>query len=198
MQDQKPVLILLDGFRVGPSNLVLVSRYYESIGFIVERVPFVFDDILSIETYGIHASIHVANVAKRYPGHKRYLLAYSMGGLAALDAVKNDGIAPLLDGVASYGTPYRGSILATMSAPLGYAWPLISQLRFLSPYLRRLQGRPMPEGLPYTSFAGAVDVICPAPLCRLKGAENITVAGGHTSFMFRTDLLDRIAQHLRK
>jgi hypothetical protein len=121
-----------------------------------------------------------------------------MGGLAALDAIKNEGIAPLLHGVATYGTPYRGSFLATASAPLGLKWRLVSQLRLLSPYLRRLQRRPMPEGLPYTSFAGAMDFICPAPLCRLKGAENIIVAGGHTSFMYRTDLLERIGKHLHK
>jgi hypothetical protein len=196
--DSRDLLILADGLRFGPSNLPLVVAYFESIGFVVELVPFTFEDFTSVEIYGMHVGIHVAAAAKRHPHRKRYLFGFSMGGLAVLDAIKNDGIARLLDGAGSYGTPYQGSFLATIGAPLGYAWRLVSQLRLRSPYLRRLQGRPMPKGFPYTSFAGDRDMICPARLCHLKGAENITIAGGHTSFLYYTDLLDRIAARLRR
>jgi hypothetical protein len=190
------VLILIDGFRFGPSNLLLVSRYYESLGFEVERMPFNIDDLLNLELYAIHIAARFAEVTKKCGDRKIYMLAFSMGGIAMLDALQRDGIADRVRCAVSYGTPYRGSPLATLGAPFGNLWQLLKQLRILSPYLRRLTKKPLPEGLAVISIAGAGDLICPAPLCRLAGATNITIAGGHASFMYRTDLHDRIAKLL--
>ncbi len=198
MRTKRPVLILIDGFRLGPSNLVLVSRYYESLGFIVERIPFDRTDILDLSEYGMSVAAFIVGAHRRYPDCDLYSLAYSMGGLAMLDAIKSGGIGPLIRGAVSYGTPYRGLPIASIATPLGAVWRTISHLRLLSPYLRRLHALPMPDGLPIVSIAGAGDLICPAPLCHLKGGENVIVAGGHMTFMYRTSLHDRIAKRLLK
>jgi len=141
-----------------------------------------------------------------HPGVPIDIIAHSQGGIVARTALTDevDGHDPRLPQVASLvtlATPHRGAPLATMATMFGHtlagstveeaahqalpdvvdpAGTSITQLAEESSFMRQLNERPMPAGIHVTSIGAREDLLVPAGLTKLDGANNVTVSSpGH-------------------
>jgi peptidase M23-like protein/palmitoyl protein thioesterase len=137
-----------------------------------------------------------------HPGVPVDIIAHSQGGIVARTALTDevDGADPRLPAVASLimlGSPNQGAPGATALTMLGHttsgdvletgvhavapgvvdpAGTSITQMAEESEFMRRLNNRPLPEGLKVTSIGARGDLIVPAGVTRLDGANNVIVS----------------------
>jgi hypothetical protein len=137
-----------------------------------------------------------------HPGVPIDIIAHSQGGIVARTALTDevDGADPRLPAVASLvmlGTPNQGDPTATALTMVGHtttgevlessvhagfptkvdpAGTSVTQLAEESEFMRRLNGRPLPAGLKVTSIGARGDVLVPAGVTRLAGADNVIVS----------------------
>ena len=131
-----------------------------------------------------------------HPGVPIDVVAHSQGGLVARSAL-GERPPPAVANLVTLGTPHQGADLATTmsrasaSLPgtvvlgaverldltsLKAGSPSVGQLAEGSGFLRRLNARPLPPGVRFTSVAARGDVIVPSPRSRLPGAANTVVS----------------------
>jgi pimeloyl-ACP methyl ester carboxylesterase len=129
------------------------------------------------------------------------VIAHSQGGLVTREALadevdRGDAHLPPLGAIVTLGSPHKGADLATavgmLSHPLAGRTllaaverasssapdprsPAVQQLSETSGFLRKLNARPIPKGVHFTSIGGRGDLVVPAPRTRLAGASNVTV-----------------------
>jgi hypothetical protein len=137
-----------------------------------------------------------------HPGVPVDIIAHSQGGIVARTALTDevDGADPRLPQVASLvtlGSPHQGAPGATALAMFGHtttgemaetvfhaAAPgvidpgatSIEQMAEESEFMRRLNDRPLPAGLNATSIGAREDLIVPAGVTHLDGANNVIVS----------------------
>jgi hypothetical protein len=137
-----------------------------------------------------------------HPGVPIDVIAHSQGGIVARTALTDevDGADPRLPAVASLtllGSPNQGAPGATLLTMVGHAdsgqiiegaahdyfptmidpaAPSIKQMAEESEFMRRLNSRPLPDGLKATSIGARGDVIVPAGNTHLDGANNVIVS----------------------
>lgn len=124
-----------------------------------------------------------------------WIVAHSLGGLIARDAVQRHGAR--IAGLITLGTPHRGTPSAIAGLLLG---PLTRTPLDLLPWLgapRHLNRMPWPEALPLLSISGGADLLCPPPFGRLPLAGPAIRARhhrrmGHTELLRAPDVLDEI------
>lgn len=194
---EKPTIVLVDGFALGQSNLPFVHIYYERMGFRVVRVPFEWRNVHDIRRYSSRVAEVIKDTHEKQPDRKLAVLSYSMGGLATMYALKHQNAAQYVRHAISYATPYHGVSAALLGLLVQKQWPLMRQLRPGSPFLAEILHYPLETEVRFTSIAGLWDIVCPAPFCRLKYGDNITVGGGHYAFMFRPDIHAKIIPLLK-
>ena len=137
-----------------------------------------------------------------HPGVPIDVVAHSQGGIVAREALTHeaDGADPRLPAVASLdtlGTPHQGDPIATALTMAGHTdsgtaaeeaahaalpgqadprAPSIAQLAEESEFMRRLNNRPLPPGLKVTSIGAREDLMVPAGVTHLDGANNVVVS----------------------
>jgi hypothetical protein len=130
------------------------------------------------------------------------IIAHSQGGIVARTALTDevDGADPRLPAVSSLillGSPNQGAPGATLLTMAGHtnsgqlletgvhavapgvidpAGTSITQMAEESEFLRRLNSRPLPAGLKATSIGARGDLIVPAGVTHLDGANNVIVS----------------------
>jgi len=139
--------------------------------------------------------------AAEHPGVPIDIVAHSQGGLVTRAALAYDidltkpGHPPI-ESVVTLATPHHGANLATVGADLGrklsgeaietVAGELqlggidprsvsVKQLAENSDFIRKLNERPLPPGVWFTSIAGRGDNVVPTPRAHLDGAHNVIV-----------------------
>jgi hypothetical protein len=139
--------------------------------------------------------------AAEHPGVPIDIVAHSQGGLVTRAALAYDidltkpGHPPIAS-VVTLATPHHGANLATVGAELGKTFHgsvleslagelqlggidprsvSVKQLAENSEFIRRLNERPLPPGVWFTSIAGRGDNVVPTPRARLAGAHNVIV-----------------------
>lgn len=143
----------------------------------------------------------IQRVARDNPGVPIDIVAHSQGGLVTraalaynLDLTKPGH--PPINTVVTLATPHHGANLATVGAALGHtahgavdetvAGELalggidprsvsVKQLSENSDFIRKLNQRPLPPGVWFTSVAGRGDPVVPTPRAHLAGAHNVIV-----------------------
>ena len=144
----------------------------------------------------------LARLAAENPGVPIDIVAHSQGGLVARSALTEEGEPtdprlPPINALVTLGTPHLGAPVATGLTMLGNtgigsdlitatheALPdkvdpggtSIRQMAEHSDFLRRLNNRPLPQGLKTTSIGAREDLIVPAGRTLLAGAHNVTVS----------------------
>jgi hypothetical protein len=144
----------------------------------------------------------LARIAAQNPGVPIDIVAHSQGGLVARSALTDEGepTDPRLPKVASLvtlGTPHLGAPAATGLSMVGHtdigadvlegahlvlpnhidpAGTSVTQMAEHSEFLRRLNSRPLPEGIRATSIGAREDLAVPAGRTLLAGAHNVTVS----------------------
>jgi hypothetical protein len=137
-----------------------------------------------------------------HPGVPIDIVAHGQGGIVARTALTDevDGADPRLPGVASLvtlGAPNHGAPIATGLAMVGHtttgelvetgaaavlpdaldpAATSVTQLAEESDFMRRLHNRPLPAGLKATSIGAREDLLAPAGVTHLEGANNVVVS----------------------
>jgi len=148
----------------------------------------------------------LARIESEHPGVPVDIVAHSQGGLVARSALTDegdpaDGRLPRVNSLVTLGTPHQGTPIATGLTMVGHttvgevalagvhavlpdkidpAGMSVTQMAEESEFLRRLNQRPLPEGLKVTSIGAREDLAVPAGRTLLAGANNVTVsAPGH-------------------
>lgn len=191
---RRPVLICGCFFPV-PPPLEIPARVYASEGHIVEIVPWNLFDMTDVVDYARHIEKYGQAFTSR-AGAPINIVAHSLGGVAALYAVKRLGLGTSVSRLVAFGSPFNGSMVAYA----GYLNPLFvnigNQIAPESPFLKDLLAGPLPPGLRVASVAGFSDRICPPPETVMKDADLYIWPFGHTDFMFSENLHIRIDQLL--
>lgn len=144
----------------------------------------------------------LARIEADHPGVPIDIVAHSQGGLVARSALTDeadpaDGRLPKVSSLVTLGTPHLGAPGATALRGVGRttagkllltgahdllpdtidpAATSIAQMAERSEFLRRLNDRPLPEGLRATSIAAREDLTVPAGRTLVAGAHNVTVS----------------------
>lgn len=160
------------------------------------------DTTVDIRQSGRRLRDLLVRLGQEHPGVPVDLLAHSQGGLVVRTALGDeidagDPRLPPLGAVVTLGSPHRGADLATAlalvgGAPAGAAAetalhaalpgqvdprsPSVRQMAETSTFLARLNQRPLPAGVRFTSIGAREDLVVPLERTRLPGATNVTVA----------------------
>jgi alpha-beta hydrolase superfamily lysophospholipase len=140
-----------------------------------------------------------------HPGVPVDVIAHSQGGLVVRSALGDeldpfDPRAPRIGTVITLGSPHHGTNAATAAALLRHTryGPMIEagagalgrkrgldprgksvrQMADTSDFLRRLNRRPLPNGVRVVSIAARRDLVVPSPRSHLRGATNVVVDAG--------------------
>lgn len=180
---------------------------YSYLGGTATENPYSATDTTSdIRESGRRLRELLARIEAENPGVPIDIVAHSQGGLVARSALTDEGEPtdprlPKVNSLVTLGTPHLGAPAATAATMLGHtaiggavldsanaALPdkfdpggmSVTQMAEHSAFIRRLNSRPLPEGLKATSIAAREDYVVPAGVTRLAGADNVTVsAPGH-------------------
>lgn len=134
------------------------------------------------------------------------IIGHSKGGLIARHLVANHAVGVKVRNVVALGSPFGGAPLAVLgAAAVGLFSRSVWQLIPFSPFIRRLRRNPVPPGTRLVSISGALDLIAPAPLCKVTDQdaapgrwENHVVPGvGHNSLLMSRRVFRLIADTLR-
>jgi pimeloyl-ACP methyl ester carboxylesterase len=138
---------------------------------------------------------------------KVFLVAHSAGGLVARYYVQLLGGSHYCDGLITLGTPHSG----TWMAALGFLSHLILKARCLfqmlpiSPFIRRINHAPFPNGFKMISIFSTDDLMCPRRATQLppwlsnrEGIESVEVANvSHSEFLLSKEPYQILLRHLR-
>jgi pimeloyl-ACP methyl ester carboxylesterase len=187
-----PILIS-NGFAPFPIPLHLVCDRFKAYGFSPHVVGFRLSDMRCVERYARHIA-EDARTIRRDAGVRRInLLGFSMGGVAALYALKRLGLAPQVHTFVGLGSPFLGSVASWLALPTAIFSRTGRQLAPNSPFLAELHADGLPPGPRYLTVAGTRDIICPPPTAQLDGAEHYELPIGHAEFIADPTVVDLLA-----
>jgi triacylglycerol esterase/lipase EstA (alpha/beta hydrolase family) len=176
---------------------------YSYLGGTREERPYAATDTdVDIHRSAKHLRQLLERVAAERPGVPIDIIAHSQGGIVARTALTDevDGHDPRLPQVRSLvtlSTPHRGAPLATLATMAGHTKiggqvekalhkgfpdqvdpqsPAVKQLAEQSFFMLGLNMRPIPAGVNVTSIGAREDVIVPAGVTHLDGAQNVIVS----------------------
>jgi len=185
-----------------------VVRYSYNGGTTADHPYSVVDTTVDLHQSARRLRELLQRLQAEHPGVPIDIVAHGQGGVVARTALTDevDGADPRLASVASLvtlGSPHRGMPVATGLAMAAHttsgelvesaahavlpgtidpAAPAVTQLAEESEFLRRLNRRPLPAGLKATSIGAREDLLAPAGLTQLDGADNVIVSvPGHLS-----------------
>lgn len=145
------------------------------------------DTTVDLRTSARRLRDRLDQIARDNPGVPVDLIAHSQGGLVVREALwhEYDGAdhrLPPIAHVVTLGTPHHGADVATAAARILWGVPVKGkagrQLAETSDFIRRLNRRPLPPGVRFTSIASHADAVVAAPRSRLHDATNVVINGG--------------------
>ena len=190
MEHQPPHVPLLptvmaNGFSPIPLPLWPFLNRLRKRGCDITVVSFRLEDMRNVETFGEHIRDAVIEAAERSPTGRVNLVGLSMGGVAALHAIKRLGIAHLVDTFVAVGSPFHGSKYSWFALPTIAFTRTGRQLLPRSSYLYKLRKERMPTGIRTVTIAGKMDDICPQKTALLEKSEQVVADFSHHE-IFRT------------
>ena len=173
---EKPVLLVY-GF--GATRLIfsILEKRLRKDGYCVFSVNLggLFD------TFNIQGIVKSAKIIQRkidklyalYNLGPLTIIGHSKGGLIGEYYVKYLNGAKHAVNLITLATPHRGSPWAFLGllSPLALVSASIRQMWPLSPFIRSLNRKPMPENVHFVSIYSKNDAVCPYPFCKLNVEE---------------------------
>ena len=191
-----PPILLVDGFTPFPTPYFHIRRFYKKKGRDIQTVPFLLAVTRDVTTYAQHIKDAAARLMRRYDTDRIDIIGYSMGGVAALYAMKRLNLAHEISTFLAYGAPFNGALMSRYSRTTKLCRRLGTQLTPGSDFLKALHSDPLPEGPKYVSLYGTRDFICRPRDCMLRGAENHPITGGHWTFVFNPSIHRTVLSYL--
>jgi triacylglycerol esterase/lipase EstA (alpha/beta hydrolase family) len=155
----------------------------------------------SPRAYGRRVRAAIGRVAADAEGQVD-VLAHSMGGLCARWGIERLDGAAEVDDLVTLGTPHQGSRLAYLGLATAGGRAMVPG----SPFLRDINGDPVPDGVDYTAVWSAADeAIRPATnaalpvsvLSSMAGQQNVRVEGaGHMDLVSDPAAIERYVEYL--
>lgn len=179
-----PPILLVDGFTPFPTPYFHIRRFYKKNDRDIRTVPFVLAVTRDVTTYAQHIKNAATRLMHRCDAEQIDIIGYSMGGVAALYAMKRLNLATEVRTFLSYGAPFNGAVFSTYSRTTKLCKTLGRQLSPGSEFLRELHADPLPEGPRYVSLYGTRDLMCRPRDCMLHSAENHHIVAGHWTFVY--------------
>jgi hypothetical protein len=141
-------------------------------------------------------------IHREHPGVPIDIIAHSQGGVVARAALAYeyepaDDRMPRVANLVTLGSPHQGADLATALEMVGFTttgemaeWAMgatgitpvdpratsVRQLSEISPFLAKLERRPLPSGVRFTSIGARGDFIVPAIHTRANGGRQVVVS----------------------
>lgn len=193
-QNQGRPLLICGGLFPVPQPLKLARDVHAAAGWRPSIVEWRLPDMCDVITYAEHIGQDTAALLKRHGVTKLDLLAYSMGGVAALYLIRKLGWHDRVASLVCYGSPFGGSPLAPYTKLTGTFAGCAQQLAPNSPLLLDLASAGSSADPPIVSVAGTRDRIVPPAATRLSGATNVLLPFDHTSFLIDRRLHEYLAQ----
>lgn len=175
----------------------LLAFPYARRGADLTLVPTQLRDMRDIRVFGRHVAAVVQTTLARHRVPVVNLMGVSLGGLAALYAVKRLGLADRIAAFISIVSPFHGSTMNGTALASRLYTRLGCQLQPDGLFLTELHADPLPPGPVYTAFSGLNDLICPPPTAVLNGARNVFLPIGHAEVTVDTALHDLVFASFR-
>jgi len=193
----KRPLLIANGFSPLPVPTRHLTETYRAAGFYPVVIPFKLDDMMDVKRYARDIAMTLRGMHDSMR-RKIDVVGISMGGVAALYAVKYLASARFVRTLMTVGSPIKGSPVAFLGE-----WTFLfsqtgRQLAFDSDFLKKLHEEPLPQGPRFVSVSGYFDFICPPCLSTLDGADNRFFPFQHHDVMFATWLHQEMAKILKE
>ncbi len=191
---RSPILMVRGFGEMAP--LPHVMDDYRRDGYVVELMPAAASHSLDVVAHAMAVARHGRDLAERYQGRIN-LVGFSLGGIACLFALTRLALDMITDRFVSYGTPYQGTTIASLTALLGPASAIASQCTPGSQFLQGLRDDLPLDRVVCVSIGGTKDLICPADTTFLPHARHVTVARAHSDFLVSRPVHRAIRTHLK-
>lgn len=121
-----------------------------------------------------------------------YIVAHSMGGLVALEAIDDGAFDDIAIHVVTLGTPFRGTWSALLGCPFA---PSAYELVPIHPRYRR-EPSISRRKLRFLSIAGRYDALAPHGRCVHPAAERLVLPTDHAGLLLRKDVFHAVHRFL--
>jgi len=194
-----PPLLIVGGFfpLLTPMPLGRAARFFRRRGREVWIVPHGFRSMRDVRRRAELTAETLREVLSVTGSAKLDILAYSMGGLAALRALQSFGLADRVRTFVSYGAPYQGTTASLAILLTGYFVKAADQMLPGSDVLREIAAAGLPAGPRYVSAGGTKDWLCPPERARLPGAEHVLCDHDHLDFLVNDRVYAFLEPYLR-
>lgn len=200
-QNRRPLpLLIIGGFfpLLTPMPLGKAARYFRRRGRRVWILPHSLRSMRDVRVRGRLVAEAAARLLDETRADRLDILAFSMGGLAALYAIQEHGLAGRVRTLVAYAAPFQG-VTSSLAALVfsAYFAKIAGQMLPGSRLIRDLLDRGLPSGPRYVSVAGANDWLCPPERAKLPGAEYAVCPFSHLDFLVNSKVYDAIEPYLR-
>ncbi|MFA6603466.1 MAG: hypothetical protein WCT10_01335 [Patescibacteria group bacterium] len=194
-----PPLVIVGGFFPLPIPMPLgkAERFFRQRGREVWIVPHSFRSMRDIRRRSDLTEKTLREVLERTGNDKVDILAYSMGGIAALRVLQRSDLAAKIRTFVTYSTPYLGTITPLGFLLTGYFANMAIQLLPGSEILTEVTAAGLPAGPRYVSVGGTKDWTCPAKHALFPGAEHALCAHDHLDFLTNEHVCAFLESYLR-
>lgn len=193
------VVFIIPGF-LGPRSVVRPLEWrFDRAGIPAFSFNLGLSSVLPIRVIVRLLRRRIDRVRNRFPYLRRIdIVAHSMGGLIALEAV-NAGVFDGLEvRLVALGSPFSGTWAALMAGILPGA------AEMLPVHPRNWKRNPVRRGngagshVPFLSIAGTNDLLAPPDRCQHPNAEYRLMTVDHTGLIFRKDVFNEALAFLAR
>ena len=204
---KRPIL-LLQGYAGTRRVFHVLERRLREDGFSVFSLNLggIFDTFNTkpIPQLAQHVAQKIDSLYKRYDiREKLVIIGHSKGGLIGRCYIKDFAGHHRVKTLITLGTPHNGNPWAMLGllTPLAFLTESIRQMTPMSPFIRRMNRTPWPEGVQVVSIYSKSDTICPYPSAVLKPQDsqvkNLEIMNvGHVEFLLKKSAYGLIRKEL--
>ncbi len=199
MREHSRPVVLVHGFLGTRGTMLPLARRLQSDGFVTFNYSYG-----TFQTGSLRASAEgLIKDLRRIRGElgveKFDVVAFSMGGLVAVHALKYLQGHEMIDRVVTLGSPFAGTWVGVAGvAALGALSPSVWQVLPGSPFLQELRDAPLHVNTQLRQIHGKSDRFCPAPgpIDGVTADNYILVPGGHASLVVAPHVYDYVRDFL--
>ena len=195
-KNKKTPVVLITGFLGTRSTMIPIKLRLESDGFPVHIYSYELFQISKIDVIANDFSNYCSQLCLIYGYKKLNIVAYSMGGLIAINSLKNNN---LYNKIITLGTPFNGSIFANFgSIFLKKHLPVLEQMKINSKFLKNLDSYIYNNKLNLLQIDAKNDLIVNTKKMKKITDNYQIIDGGHISLALLSKTYQYIYEFLNK
>ena len=186
MREGARPVVLVHGFLGTRGTMLPLTRNLQADGRVVFSYAHGTFNLASLRSSATELLQQIRSLCEELDVPRVDLVAFSMGGLIALHAVKFLQGHQWVGRIVTLGTPFRGSWVSLAGiATLGAVSPSVWQILPGSPFLADLANAPLPKGVEIRQIHASSDAFVPAPgpIEGVRARDYLLLPGGHSSLV---------------